>query len=88
MEIRILNKGIVIFEEGSQAEVVRLPLAGYDVIELVYFKEIYKTLVSSEISAETASEISGAIEQINEVISEKCVAANLGLLGSNIDVIG
>ena len=87
MEVRIIEKGIVIFEEGSQKEVVRIPLAGYDVIELFYLREIYKTLVSSETSNETRLEINSACAQICEVLAEKLYKPDLGLVGINVDLL-
>lgn len=87
MEIRIIDHQIKIFEEGSQAEMVALPLSGYDVIELFYFREIYKSLVSSHISAETSAELFDSVEQINEMITAKLAAVGLGLVGGALNAI-
>ena len=87
MEIRIIDHHIKIFEEGSQSEMVSLPLAGYDVIELFYLREIYQTLVGSHISAETSAELFDAVEQINNILTAKLSAAGLGLVGGGLDAI-
>lgn len=87
MEIRIIDHQIKIFEEGSQAEMVALPLAGYDVIELFYLREIYQSLVSSHISAETSAELFDSVEQINEILTAKLSAAGLGLTGGGLDAV-
>ncbi len=86
MEIRIIDHNIKIFEEGSQSEMVALPLAKYDVIELFYLREIYQSLVDSHISCETAKELFDSVEQINDILSAKLSAASLGLVGDVLDV--
>lgn len=87
MELRIIDHHLKIFEEGSQSEMVALPLVGYDVIELFYLREIYQTLVSSHISAETAAELFDSVEQINDILTAKLSAAGLGLVGGGLDAI-
>ena len=87
MEIRIIDHKIKIFEEGSQKEMVALPLAKYDVIELFYLKEIFSTLVSSHISAETSEELFDSVEQINDILSAKLSAVGMGLIGNSVDVV-
>ena len=87
MEIRIIGHNLKIFEEGSQSEMVALPLAKYDVIELFYLREIYQSLVDSHISAETAAELFDSVEQINDVLSAKLSAAGLGLVGGGLDAV-
>lgn len=87
MEIRIKDHQIKIFEGGSQAELVALPLAAYDVIELFYLREIYTSLVDAHISVETASELFDNVEQINDVLSEKLSSSGLGLVGGELDTI-
>lgn len=87
MEVRVINQGIVIFEEGSQNEVVRIPLSGYDIVELFYLREIFKTLVSPGLSAETCSEISSAISQIEDVLAARLKRPDIGLVGDILDVV-
>ena len=82
MEVRVIEKGIVIFEEGSQNEVVRLPLSGYDVVELFYLREIYRSLVGPGLSADTVVEISESIGQIEEVLASKLQRPDVGLTGA------
>ena len=88
MEIRIIDHHIKIFEEGTQAELVALPLAGYEVIELFYLLEMYKSLIDAHISVETDKELFDNVEQINDIISAKLSAANLGLCVAGRDPVG
>lgn len=87
MEIRVIDHHIKIFEEGSQAEMVALPLAGYDVIELFYLREIYKTLCVGKISSDTRLQIDDAIIQVEDVLSDKLQSKNLGLIGDVLDSV-
>ena len=87
MDVRIIDHNIKIFEEGAQTEMVALPLAKYDVIELFYLREIYQSLVDGHISAETAAELFDSVEQINDVLSAKLSAAGLGLVGGGLDAV-
>ena len=80
MEIRIIDHNIKIFESGTQSELVALPLASYDVIELFYLREIYQSLVDKHISCETSAELFGNVEQINDILSAKLTALRSGLL--------
>lgn len=87
MQLQIIGHKIRLYEDGSHTEMVSLPLSGYDVIELFYLREIYQSLVDSHISCETAKELFDAVEQINDVLSQKLSAADLQLIGGNLDSI-
>lgn len=82
MEIRVIDHHIKIFEEGSQAAMVELPLSGYDVIELFYLREIYRTLNAGKLSCETRKELDDAIIQVDDVLQDKLQGSSMGLINT------